>query len=96
MHMHTRRPNRPQLSTAHGWCLTPQDEQNLARYQGALHRATTYLSATAQKRVDVALEVAYQVSVKLAKQVSRLFWSEYVNATRNECTILRLITVFFI
>jgi hypothetical protein len=41
--------------------LTAADDLALARYRGALHRATTFLPANAQRRVDVALEVAYQV-----------------------------------
>ena len=49
-----------QLTTANGWCLTAEDEEALARYRGALGRCTTYLSAKDLRRVDVALEVAYQ------------------------------------
>ena len=49
-----------QLTTANGWCLTAADEEALARYRGALGRCTTYLSAKDLRRVDVALEVAYQ------------------------------------
>ena len=49
-----------QLTTANGWCLTAEDEEALARDRGALGRCTTYLSAKDLRRVDVALEVAYQ------------------------------------
>ena len=49
-----------QLTTASGWCLTAADEEALARYRGSLGRCTTYLSAKDLRRLDVALEIAYQ------------------------------------